>query len=94
MVFNYLKRLNHATENVEFIGEGVLDIIQDGDMVFYAQRITRIQASQMIFTSHLIKFKKFSLRTGDMVSGKVRPLKEGERYFHRIISNSYYGRRS
>ena len=35
----------------------------------------------MIFTSSPSQIRRFNLRTGDSISGKIRPPKEGERYF-------------
>ena len=81
MVFNYLKRLNRTTENVEFIGEGVLDIIQDGGYGFLRAACNSYRSEPDDIYVSPNQIKKFSLRTGDMVSGKVRPPKEGERYF-------------
>jgi len=51
------------------------------DLVFCALRNTTICPARTIYTFRLRKFASLNLRTGDTISGQIRPPKEGERYF-------------
>src|SRR6266481_5299413 len=65
--------LQAQTEQNGFIyGEGVLEILPDGFGFLRAPDDNYISPSQI---------RRFNLRTGDVVSGQIRPPKEGERYF-------------
>ncbi|MAH61756.1 MAG: transcription termination factor Rho [Legionellales bacterium] len=81
MVFNYLKRLNRNKDDIEFQGEGVLDIIQDGGYGFLRSACNSYRSEPDDIYVSPNQIKRFSLRNGDLVLGKVRPPKEGERYF-------------
>lgn len=58
--------------------EGVLDVLQEG--YGFLRPINFLPSSEDIYIS-ASQIRRFDLRSGDMVSGKVRPPKENERYF-------------
>ena len=60
------------------LAHGVLDIVQDG-YGFLRQNGTRPAPGDVYVSQSQIR--RFSLRTGDQVTGQVRSPKEGERYF-------------
>jgi transcription termination factor Rho len=61
-----------------YFQKGVLDIVSDSNYGFIRQRAFHM-GSDDIYIS-MSQIKKFSLRTGDVVSGYVRPPRDGERY--------------
>ncbi|OGK08032.1 MAG: transcription termination factor Rho [Candidatus Riflebacteria bacterium RBG_13_59_9] len=61
-----------------YFQKGVLDVTSDSNYGFIRQRAFRM-GSDDIYIS-MSQIKKFSLRTGDVVSGHVRPPRDGERY--------------
>lgn len=61
-------------------GEGVLEILPDGFGFLRSPNYNYLPCPDDIYISPS-QIRKFSLRTGDIVSGQIRPPKEGERYF-------------
>jgi len=60
--------------------KGVLEVLPDGYGVLRSVDYNYLPSPDDIYVSPS-QIKKFSLRTGDSVSGQVRPPKEGERFF-------------
>jgi transcription termination factor Rho len=61
-------------------GEGVLEILPDGFGFLRAPDYNYLPGPDDIYVSPS-QIRRFNLRTGDVVSGQIRPPKEGERYF-------------
>jgi transcription termination factor Rho len=61
-------------------GEGVLEILPDGFGFLRAPDYNYLPGPDDIYVSPS-QIRRFNLRTGDIVSGQIRPPKEGERYF-------------
>jgi len=61
-------------------GEGVLEILQEGFGFLRSPNCNYLPGIDDIYVSPS-QIRRFNLRTGDIVSGQVRPPKEGERYF-------------
>ncbi|MFH1407267.1 MAG: transcription termination factor Rho [Candidatus Omnitrophota bacterium] len=61
-------------------GEGVLEILPDGFGFLRSPNYNYLPCPDDIYVSPS-QIRKFTLRTGDTVSGQIRPPKEGERYF-------------
>ncbi|MEA3306073.1 MAG: transcription termination factor Rho [Candidatus Omnitrophota bacterium] len=61
-------------------GEGVLEILQDGFGFLRSPNYNYLPCPDDIYISPS-QIRRFALRTGDTVSGQIRPPKEGERYF-------------
>jgi transcription termination factor Rho len=61
-------------------GEGVLEILDDGFGFLRSPNYNYLPSPDDIYVSPS-QIRKFNLRTGDIVSGEIRPPKEGERYF-------------
>jgi transcription termination factor Rho len=61
-------------------GEGVLDVLDDGFGFLRSPNYNYLPGPDDIYISPS-QIRKFSLRTGNVVSGQIRPPKEGERYF-------------
>jgi transcription termination factor Rho len=76
LIFALLKQ-ETETEGLIF-AEGVLEIISDG--FGFLRRINYLPHEDDIYIS-ASQIRRFGLRTGDLISGKVRPPKENERYF-------------
>ncbi len=73
--------LQAQTEQNGFIyGEGVLEILPDGFGFLRAPDYNYLPGPDDIYISPS-QIRRFNLRTGDVVSGQIRPPKEGERYF-------------
>ena len=60
--------------------EGVLETLPDGFGFLRAPEYNYLPGPDDIYVSPS-QIRKFDLRTGDTVSGQIRPPKEGERYF-------------
>ena len=69
-----------ATSREDIIGEGVLEILQDGFGFLRSPACSYLAGPDDIYMSPN-QIRRFGMRTGDTISGKVRPPKEGERYF-------------
>lgn len=75
------KILQAQTEKMGFIfSEGVLETLPDGFGFLRAPDYNYLPGPDDIYVSPS-QIRKFDLRTGDTVSGQVRPPKDGERYF-------------
>lgn len=75
------KILQAQTEKDGLIfGEGVLEILPDGFGFLRSPNYNYLPCPDDIYISPS-QIRKFDLRTGDTVSGQIRPPKEGERYF-------------
>ena len=78
IIFSILKVKARNREDIT--GEGVLEILQDGFGFLRSDDCSYLAGPDDIYVSPS-QIRRFSLRTGDTVTGKVRPPKEGERYF-------------
>ncbi|MDR0677749.1 MAG: transcription termination factor Rho [Holosporaceae bacterium] len=78
MMFAILKKL--STNEMEIIGEGVLEILQDGFGFLRSPEANYMAGSDDIYVSPS-QIRKYSLKTGDTLTGIIRSPKEGERYF-------------
>ena len=78
ITFSILKA--HAAMDKSIFGEGVLEILQDGFGFLRSSDTSYIAGPDDVYVSPT-QIRKFNLRTGDTVSGSVRPPKDNERYF-------------
>jgi transcription termination factor Rho len=78
MIFTILKIF--ARNHRDVYGEGVLEILSDGFGFLRSADCSYLAGPDDIYVSHS-QIKRFNLRTGDCIRGKIRPPKEGERYF-------------
>ncbi len=78
VIFNILKR--HARSGEDIYGDGVLEILQDGFGFLRSAGSSYLAGPDDIYVSPS-QIRRFNLRTGDTIAGKIRPPKEGERYF-------------
>jgi transcription termination factor Rho len=78
IIFAILKK--HAKGGEDIYGDGVLEILQDGFGFLRSADSSYLAGPDDIYVSPS-QIRRFNLRTGDTVSGKIRPPKEGERYF-------------
>ncbi len=78
IIFNILKR--HAKSGEDIYGDGVLEILPDGFGFLRSADASYLAGPDDIYVSPS-QIRRFNLRTGDSVAGKIRPPKEGERYF-------------
>jgi transcription termination factor Rho len=78
IIFAILKK--HAKSGEDIYGDGVLEILQDGFGFLRSADSSYLAGPDDIYVSPS-QIRRFNLRTGDTVSGKIRPPKEGERYF-------------
>lgn len=78
MIFALLK--GHAKSGEDISGNGVLEILPDGFGFLRSADSSYLAGPDDIYVSPS-QIRRFNLRTGDFVNGKIRPPKEGERYF-------------
>jgi len=78
VIFAILKA--HTKSGEDTYGDGVLEILQDGFGFLRSSDSSYLAGPDDIYVSPS-QIRRFSLRTGDSVSGLIRPPKEGERYF-------------
>jgi transcription termination factor Rho len=78
MLFAILKEL--AERNVEIIGGGVVEILQDGFGFLRSPESNYLPGPDDIYVSPN-QIRRFGLRTGDTAEGPIRAPKDGERYF-------------
>ena len=85
LMFAILKTL--ADDDVEIIGEGVVEVLQDGFAFLRSPEANYLPGPDDIYISPS-QLRKFSLRTGDTVEGPIRSPKDGERYFALLMVNT------
>ena len=77
-IFAILKA--EAKRGEKIVGEGVVEILQDGFGFLRSATSSYLAGPDDIYMSPS-QIRRFSLRTGDTVSGQIRPPKDSERYF-------------
>ncbi|GEO86597.1 transcription termination factor Rho [Ciceribacter naphthalenivorans] len=85
LMFAILKML--ASQDVEIIGEGVVEVLQDGFGFLRSANANYLPGPDDIYISPS-QLRRFSLKTGDTVEGPIRGPKEGERYFALLKVNT------
>ena len=85
LMFAILKNL--AAQDVEIIGEGVVEVLQDGFAFLRSPDANYLPGPDDIYVSPS-QIRRFSLRTGDTVEGQIRSPKDGERYFALLKVNT------
>jgi len=85
LMFAILKRL--AAQDIEIIGEGVVEVLQDGFGFLRSANANYLPGPDDIYISPS-QIRRFSLKTGDTVEGSIRGPKEGERYFALLKINT------
>jgi transcription termination factor Rho len=85
LLFAILKNL--AARNVEIIGEGVVEVLQDGFAFLRSPDANYLAGPDDIYVSPS-QIRKFTLKTGDTVEGQIRSPKDGERYFALVKVNT------
>jgi len=85
LMFGILKQL--AANETEIIGEGVVEVLQDGFGFLRSPDANYLAGPDDIYVSPS-QIRRFSLRTGDTVEGQIRSPKEGERYFALLKVNT------
>ncbi|MFT4763082.1 MAG: transcription termination factor Rho [Oleispira sp.] len=84
IIFAVLKK--HAKSGEDIYGDGILEILQDGFGFLRSATSSYLAGPDDIYVSPS-QIRRFNLRKGDTVSGKIRPPKEGERYFAMLKVN-------
>jgi transcription termination factor Rho len=85
LMFAILK--NYAAKGVEIIGEGVVEVLQDGFGFLRSASANYLAGPDDIYVSPNL-IRKYALRTGDTVEGHIRGPKDGERYFALVKVNT------
>ncbi|MBP2149583.1 transcription termination factor Rho [Xanthobacter flavus] len=85
LMFAILKQL--AATETEIIGEGVVEVLQDGFAFLRSPEANYLPGPDDIYVSPS-QIRRFGLRTGDTVEGQIRSPKEGERYFALLKVNT------
>jgi len=78
IIFAILK--THAKSGEDIYGDGVLEILQDGFGFLRSANSSYLAGPDDIYVSPS-QIRRFNLRKGDKISGKIRPPKDNERYF-------------
>lgn len=78
IVFSILKAKAKANEDI--LSEGVLEILQDGFGFLRSADSSYLAGPDDVYVSPN-QIRRFDLRSGDTVAGKIRPPRESERYF-------------
>ena len=78
VIFTILKK--HAKSGEDIYGDGVLEILQDGFGFLRSADASYLAGPDDIYVSPS-QIRRFNLRTGDTIAGKIRPPKDGDRYF-------------
>ena len=90
IIFSILK--SHAKSGEDIFGNGVLEILQDGFGFLRSNDSSYLAGPDDIYVSPS-QIRRFNLRTGDTIAGKIRPPKDSERYFALLkISEVNYDR--
>lgn len=85
LMFAILKKL--AEQDVEIIGEGVVEVLQDGFAFLRSAEANYLPGPDDIYISPH-QLRNATLRTGDTVEGPIRSPKDGERYFALLKVNT------
>ncbi|MEE9313890.1 MAG: transcription termination factor Rho [Rhizobiaceae bacterium] len=85
LMFSILKQL--ADQDVEIIGQGVVEVLQDGFAFLRSPGANYLPGPDDIYVSPS-QIRKFGVRTGDTVEGPIRSPQDGERYFALLMVNS------
>ena len=85
LMFAILKKL--STQDIEIIGEGVVEVLQDGFGFLRSATANYLPVPDDIYISPS-QIRRFSLKTCDTVEGPIRSPKEGERYFALLKVNT------
>ena len=78
IIFAILK--SHTRKGEDIFGEGVLEILSDGYGFLRSSDSYYVANPDDVYVPPQL-IRRFNLRTGDSISGRIRPPKEGERYF-------------
>jgi transcription termination factor Rho len=78
LIYAILKQL--AARDIEIIGEGVIEVLQDGFGFLRSPDVNYLAGPDDIYVSPA-QIRRLALRTGDTVEGLIRSPKDGERYF-------------
>lgn len=78
LIFSILK--HKAANDEEVLGDGILDILQEGYGFLRSADDSYVSGPDDIYVS-LNQIRRFNLLTGDLVTGKIRAPKKGEKYF-------------
>ena len=78
VIFSILKA--HAKSGEDIYGDGVLEILSDGFGFLRSADSSYLAGPDDIYVSPS-QIRRFNLRKGDSIAGKIRPPKDGERYF-------------
>ncbi|TVP53630.1 MAG: transcription termination factor Rho [Halomonadaceae bacterium] len=90
VIFSILKK--HAKGGEDIHGDGVLEILQDGFGFLRSADASYLAGPDDIYVSPS-QIRRFNLRTGDSIAGKIRPPKDGERYFALLkVNDINFGR--
>ncbi|NRA22939.1 MAG: transcription termination factor Rho [Oleispira sp.] len=84
IIFAVLKK--HAKSGEDIYGDGILEILQDGFGFLRSASSSYLAGPDDIYVSPS-QIRRFNLRKGDTIAGKIRPPKEGERYFAMLKVN-------
>ncbi len=86
--FSILKVLTRTPEGID--AEGVLEILQDGFGFLRAFEASYLAGPDDVYVSPS-QIRRFNLRTGDYITGKIRSPKDGERYVALLKVNEING---
>ncbi len=85
LMFAILKQL--AAKETEIIGEGVVEVLQDGFGFLRSSDANYLPGPDDIYLAPA-QIRRFGLRTGDTVEGPIRSPRDGERYFALLKVNT------
>jgi len=88
LIFSILKR--HAKSGEDIYGDGVLEILQDGFGFLRSSDSSYLAGPDDIYVSPS-QIRRFNMRKGDYLAGKIRPPKDSERYFALLKVNEVNG---
>jgi transcription termination factor Rho len=80
IIYHILKNFSDQNSENVIVGEGVLEVLEDGFGFLRAPETNYVPGSDDIYVSPS-QIKRFGLRTGDTIRGQIRAPKKGERYF-------------